>query len=206
MPTPPSDGAGRPRDPGVEGRVLAATQDLLVESGYAGTTISAVAARARCSKAAIYRRWDGKADLVVAAVRSSQRSTDLPDTGDLRADLLAAALHFADAGDRSGPLLASVLSEIGHDEELREAAYRVVGGPPVAALAAVIERWIARGVVPADTPVRLLADIVPTAAFGSVTLRQRGLDPGTVADLVDFVLLPALTARTGVRTDQQVDQ
>lgn len=184
--------AGRPRDPEVERSILAATQDLLVESGYAGTTIAGVAARAQCGKSAIYRRWDSKVDLVVAAVRALHITTETPDTGSLRDDLLAAAMHFARSDERSGRVLASLLSEIGRDPELRDVAYRTVGEPPVAALVAVIERWIERGEVRADAPVSLIAGIVPTAAFGSVMLRQRSLEAETVTDLVDAVLLPAL--------------
>ena len=65
-----SRASGRPRDPEVERGILLATQDLLVESGYAGTTIAGVAQRAQCGKSAIYRRWSSKVDLVVAAVRA----------------------------------------------------------------------------------------------------------------------------------------
>ncbi|MBF4462710.1 MULTISPECIES: TetR/AcrR family transcriptional regulator [unclassified Rathayibacter] len=184
--------AGRPRDPGVEHSILTATQELLVDRGYAGTTIAAVASRARCGKSAIYRRWTTKPELVVAAVRATQHAQETPDTGNLREDLLGAALHFADSGDRSGLVLASVLSEIGRDPQLFEAAYRVIGGPPVDALIAVIERWQAKGAISPEVHVRLIADIVPTAAFGSVTLRKRGLDRDTVAELVDHVVLPAL--------------
>ena len=187
---------GRPRDPEVERSILTATQDLLITNGYPGTTIAEVARRARCSKAAIYRRWETKADLVVAAVRALQVAPTLPDTGDLREDLLAAAMHFAGADERSGAVLASLLGELGRDPELYDVAYRAVGRPPVAALIAVIERWIERGVVPAEVPVSLIAGIVPTAAFGSVTLRKRPLDPETVTDLVDAVMMPAL--RVGV--------
>lgn len=184
--------AGRPRDPEVESAILSAVQDLLIESGYDGMTIGAVAERARCGRSAIYRRWENKAELVVAAVRALQITTEAPDTGTLRGDLLAAALHFADADERTATVLAGILSEIGRDEELRTVAYRVIGGPPVAVLAAVIERWRERGEVRADAPVALIAGIVPTAAFGSVSLRRRALEPSTVAELIDHVVLPAL--------------
>ncbi|MEV4737201.1 MULTISPECIES: TetR/AcrR family transcriptional regulator [unclassified Microbacterium] len=184
--------AGRPRDPGVEAAILAAVHELLIENGYAGTTIAAVAQRARCGRSAIYRRWENKAELVVAAVRALQVTTDAPDTGTLRGDLLAAALHFAQADERTANVLASILSEIGRDEELREIAYRVIGGPPVAVLTRVIERWRDRGEVRADAPIAVIAGIVPTAAFGSVSLRRRALEPEAVAELVDQVILPAL--------------
>ncbi|QPE03422.1 TetR/AcrR family transcriptional regulator [Microbacterium schleiferi] len=183
---------GRPRDPEVERGILEATQDLLIENGYPGTTIAAVAARARCGKSAIYRRWDSKPELVVAAVKAVQQPTELPDTGDLRSDLLAAAMHFADSGDRSAAVLARVLSEIGRDRELQKVAHRVIGGPPVAALIAVIERWIARGIVAPDVHVDVVAGIVPTAAFGAVTLTQRSLEPKAITELIDVVVLPAL--------------
>ncbi|MCS5730796.1 TetR/AcrR family transcriptional regulator [Herbiconiux moechotypicola] len=186
--------AGRPRDPEVERGILTATQDLLVETGYQGTTIAAVAARAHCGKSAIYRRWPTKEDLVVAAVHAVQVPATMPDTGELRGDLLAAALHFSGDDSRDGAVLASLLAEIGRNAALREVAYRTIGGPPVATLSAVIARWIERGEVAPDTPVDLIANIVPTAAFGSVTLRQRSLEPETVAALVDHVLLPALRA------------
>ena len=184
--------AGRPRDPGVEVSILEAVQDLLVESGYAGMTIGAVAERAHCGRSAIYRRWETKAELVVAAVGAVQVAAEVPDTGTLRGDLLAAAMHFARADDRTARVLASILSEIGRDDELRDVAYRVIGGPPVAALTAVIERWVARGEVRADAPVALIAGLVPTAAFGSVSLRRRALEPEAVVQLVDEVVLPAL--------------
>ena len=110
--------AGRPRDPGVEGAILDAVQELLIENGYAGTTIGAVADRARCGRSAIYRRWENKAELVVAAVRALQVTAAVPDTGTLRGDLIAAAMHFAQADERTAGVLASILSEIGRDDEL----------------------------------------------------------------------------------------
>ncbi|WP_378148286.1 TetR/AcrR family transcriptional regulator [Cnuibacter sp. UC19_7] len=141
----PPAASGRPRDPEVERSILTAAQDLLIESGYPGTTIAAVAARAHCGKSAIYRRWSTKAELVVAAVSDLQVPVEVPDTGDLRDDLLGAALHFASTDERSGPVLASLLGEIGRDRELYEVAYRLVGGPPVAAIETVIRRAIERG-------------------------------------------------------------
>lgn len=184
--------SGRPRVEELEGRILEATQDLLIDAGYGGTTIAAVAERAHCGKSAIYRRWETKVDLVVAAVRASQVQPELPDTGSLRDDLVAAAMHFAGGDGRAGRVLASLLTAIGTDSELYEAAYRDVGQPPVRALIAIIERWIARGAVSPTVPVGLIAGIVPTAAFGSVVLRKQYLDEPAVRELIDFVILPAL--------------
>jgi len=59
---------GRPRDPRVDEAVRQAALELLVEDGYQGTTIQAIARRAGVSAPAIYRRWASKAELVEAAV------------------------------------------------------------------------------------------------------------------------------------------
>ena len=86
-----------------EEAILLATLQLLAESGYDQLTIDAVAARARCSKATIYRRWPGKAALVVTAVRRYAGPPELsalvwcpkpvhqgvPETRDQRHDLQA---------------------------------------------------------------------------------------------------------------------
>ena len=48
--------------------VLAATRDLVAERGYSSTTVEAVAAATRTSKATLYRQWGDKAALVVEAV------------------------------------------------------------------------------------------------------------------------------------------
>src|SRR5262249_52228886 len=49
--------------------ILLAALRLLAEVGYDQMTMDAIAERARASKATIYRRWSGKADLVVAALK-----------------------------------------------------------------------------------------------------------------------------------------
>ncbi|MBU3064694.1 TetR/AcrR family transcriptional regulator [Nocardia sp. NEAU-G5] len=74
---------GPHRDPAVDRAVLEAARDLLVEKGYAATSIDAIAARAGVSRPAIYRRWPSKAHLIAKAV--------FPDVGSDRIapDLLA---------------------------------------------------------------------------------------------------------------------
>ena len=65
----PSVGTRRPggRSARVRSAVLAATLEVLVETGYDGMTVDAVAARAGVHKTTVYRRWPTKAALVAAA-------------------------------------------------------------------------------------------------------------------------------------------
>jgi AcrR family transcriptional regulator len=55
---------GSRRDPSIDASVLAATRRLLVERGYASTSIDLIAATAGVSRPTIYRRWTSKARLV----------------------------------------------------------------------------------------------------------------------------------------------
>ncbi len=59
---------GPQRNPAIDEAVLQATRDLLVENGYAGTSIDAIATRAGVGRPAIYRRWPSKAHIVHDAV------------------------------------------------------------------------------------------------------------------------------------------
>ncbi|MGC4934035.1 TetR/AcrR family transcriptional regulator [Gordonia sp. DT30] len=60
----------------------------LHDSGFAGLTFEAVAARAGTSKAVLYRRWDSKLEMVVAAMANTRFGLiRADDTGTLAGDL-----------------------------------------------------------------------------------------------------------------------
>jgi len=84
--------AARPRPGGRTARVRAAALDAtvaeLVEHGYAGLTVDAVAARSGVGRATLYRRWGGREGLVLDAVESfAAQHADVPDTGEFDRDL-----------------------------------------------------------------------------------------------------------------------
>lgn len=69
--------------------VHAAVRALLAESGTAGVTVAAVAARANVHAATIYRRWRTPTALVLdTAIAGAAQRHPVAATGDLRADLL----------------------------------------------------------------------------------------------------------------------
>jgi AcrR family transcriptional regulator len=78
---------GRPRDPRVDAAIRAATLELLVEDGYAATTIQAIARRAAVSAPSVYRRWSSKAELIEEAVFPSGLLAPEAITGDVITDL-----------------------------------------------------------------------------------------------------------------------
>jgi AcrR family transcriptional regulator len=95
-PRAPRSGASTPRRrPGgrsarVRRSILDATVSVVVDRGYAGLNVDEVAARAGVHKTTIYRRWPDLGALVVDAILDRQQeAVPIPDTGELRSDLLA---------------------------------------------------------------------------------------------------------------------
>lgn len=80
---------GRPRDSRIDAAIIAATRELILEAGYSALSLSAIAARAGTTTAAIYRRWSGKAQLVHEAVLSAEAISTPPPSGDLRQQIRA---------------------------------------------------------------------------------------------------------------------
>ena len=58
--TAPRSAPGRPRDGRIDAAIIAATRELIVQTGYSALSLSAIAAHAGTTTAAIYRRWSGK--------------------------------------------------------------------------------------------------------------------------------------------------
>ncbi|CAN5852218.1 TetR/AcrR family transcriptional regulator [soil metagenome] len=114
---------GRPRDPEKDVAVVQATRELLVEAGYQGTTVVAIARRAGVGAPTIYRRWPSKESLVEEAAFGHAQAAPLPrSTGDLRTDLRAWVAMFLDwlAHPVTRAALPGLLAAYHHDEEMYE--------------------------------------------------------------------------------------
>jgi AcrR family transcriptional regulator len=86
---------GRPRDARIDEAVLHATRELLLEGGYAGLSLTAIAGRAGTTRPALARRWPSLDHLVHEAAfpqaLTVPRATDgRPSVRDLVAGSLAA--------------------------------------------------------------------------------------------------------------------
>jgi AcrR family transcriptional regulator len=169
--------------------ILVAALGLLAEVGYDRMTMDAVAERARASKATIYRRWPGKAELVVAALEQlAPPHAAPPDTGGLRGDLVAVldgmrrSLLAQDAAVVLG-LLTAMRREPRLAEVVRQRFLDLKG----AALDAVLARAGAAG---GDRG--LLAEVGSAVLFSRLVLTGGPLDAAFVEHLVDDVLLPLI--------------
>jgi AcrR family transcriptional regulator len=78
---------GRPRDPRIEGAVLDAARELLLEVGYGRLSFDQLARRAGVTRPTIYRRWPSKAHLVHEAIFTREAKGIGRDSGDFERDL-----------------------------------------------------------------------------------------------------------------------
>jgi AcrR family transcriptional regulator len=88
---PPGPPRTRRRGAVLEDAILDAAWDEVAAVGYAQVTMAGVAARAGTNKAALYRRWPNRTELLAAAIdRRVAPLAALPaDTGSLRSDVIA---------------------------------------------------------------------------------------------------------------------
>lgn len=191
---PATRSPGRPLNTAIDEQLLRATQDLLIEEGFERLTMDAVAKRCGASKATIYRRWPGKTALVVAAAAALFQAPELPDTGDLRQDLMACGRAYVQTAGRKAEVLASVISASRHDAGLREAAQQVVGAPYGGLFDGVLARAVESGQLSADLDLETIAQVFPAFAYQKVAARGLLVDEDDVVRVVDSVLLPALRA------------
>ena len=181
-----------------ERQILMVTLELLVQEGYERLTIDTVAARARASKATIYRRWPGKAALVSAAMRELTDSDHLiaEYSGDLRADLVRTVKQIRDRLAAAGSLLTGMVHAMQGDEELAGLVREDVRKSQVE-VDALLDRYINDGVI-ADGVDR---DTVRGLAGSSIIMRLlitgEPVDDDVMERLVDNVMIPLLTAGRG---------
>ena len=191
----PETAVHRPRVEGEREReILDATLTVLAETGYDRLTMDAVAAEAKASKATLYRRWRSKAELVVDAVCSKKPTIEIPDTGSLRGDLVAAYCGLGDVGDaRALSVIVAVVTAMARDEEFAQVYRREFIGPKQSAMRTVLERARARGEIRDDVDLDLVAPALPGIVLHRVFMLGDVATPELVTRVVDHIILPAVT-------------
>lgn len=181
------------RSGGRSARVTAAVRGAaiaaLLEDGYAGVRMEDIADRAGVHKTTIYRRWGTRERLLADALAaSSGQQVTIPDTGDVRTDLVTLALRVRDAVVApSTRALMTAMAAAAHHAEL-EAVGRGFWAQRLAAARPIVERAVARGELAADVdPDDLIIRVVGPIWF-AVFGPQRTPDDAFVARNVDVAL------------------
>lgn len=174
--------------------IMEAVLEALLDLGYDKLTMDAVAARARASKATIYRRWQNKADMVIDALRHHEvgRREDLPSTGTLRGDLLA---WLTALGEPPAVGHLRLMTEILHaartDPQLARALPARQIDVESTPLHIICARAAARGEIPGE-PTAMIAEVAISVPMMHL-FTQRAVTAELAVRFTDEVLIPLLT-------------
>jgi AcrR family transcriptional regulator len=181
---------GRPREARADRAILGAALELIARAGVHGLRMDDVAARAGVGKAAIYRRYRSKSELVGAAVSALVSDIAVPDTGSTRADLLAlmreAVAVYSDPV--RGGAMPGLIAAMREQPELAGTIRDGVVAKRRDALREVLLRGVARGDLRADLDVELALDMLGGALFYRLLVTGGPIDDRLARGVADSVL------------------
>lgn len=187
----------RRRGSELESALLQAAWDELVEAGFAKLTMESVAARASTGIAVLYRRWANKDELVLAALERYRRDhpIDLPDTGTLRGDLLAALTGMSESGAAlfaiaAGTAFSGLLADSGlTPAEVRD---RILGDGRLSRVRILYQRAQDRGEIELDRVAPAVLAMPFDLVRHDLLMDLRPLTPARITSIVDDLFLPVL--------------
>ena len=171
--------------------IVAAFYDELREGGPDRLTMDRVAARAGVGKAALYRRWRSKEQMLAELVGTvgDDKEKPAPDLGNLRDDLYA---FFAGAVDwGNDPLIRQVIAYViatARSSPELIAAMRPLPGPDREAAQVILRRAIDRGELAPDTDMQIALDVITGLLWRQMILADQTLDLDYANRLTAMVL------------------
>jgi AcrR family transcriptional regulator len=191
--TPPQSPDPRRRGEKSRRAILDAALDLCQEQGYAPVTVDAITSRAGVSKKTFYRWWPSKGAVVLGALDDAAGSVaGFPDTGDLRADLLAqmnVLLRDLFGDRRFGPALIGVIADSHRNADLAHGLKEVLFKPRVEDGRARLSAARDAGQLRPDANVDLALELLYGPVYYRLLLHQGDLHSAPELDaLIDHVL------------------
>ncbi|MFF4424348.1 TetR/AcrR family transcriptional regulator [Streptomyces sp. NPDC001549] len=187
---------GRRRGPELERAILDAALEQLSTVGWNALTMEGVASGAQTGKAALYRRWPSKADLVADALRSGlPRIGDIPDCGSIREDLYLLCVGTRDVmHSRAGQALRSVLHECDHmhADRFHGVIWSGLHEPAQRLIRELVGRGIGRGDVRPDATGPFVVDVIPAMLMYRAKVCGSEWEDADIAALIDEVMVPLL--------------
>lgn len=180
---------GAQRNPDSANAILEAAEAVLLESGYSGFSIEAVARRARAGKPTVYRWWPSKTALLLEVYSRQKRDVVHPDTGSLEQDLYGFMVSlFAQWRDTPvGQIFRSIVAEAQSDPHAAKALADYSAGRR-ANTGKIVERAIARGEVRPETDATVVADLAASYAWTHLLTDRLDEDDAKIRAAVSYMV------------------
>jgi AcrR family transcriptional regulator len=177
--------------------IFQAVRGELDENGYAAITMETIAKRAGTGKAALYRRWPSRTELIIDTVQATMPGiAGLPDTGSLRGDILALLDAFAsELRGALGDALRGLRAEAILDPSLSRQISDYTGDFASSRLRQLVGRAAARGELGRSDVSRLRLEAGPAIIRDHFLFRD--LHELSMTDLVDEVIMPLVAGADG---------
>ena len=174
----------------VRAAALAATLEELADAGYSALSLESVARRAGVHKTTLYRRWGTREALVLdAMLQRAQERVPIPDTGSLRADLLALARAAAAAATTPvGEAMVRAVAAAGSHDAALAAGNRRFWQERLTIDGEIVKRAVARGELPADTAREALIESVLGPIYFRLLVTGERPDAPFIERVVDLVV------------------
>lgn len=189
---------GRRRGPELERAILDAALEQLGTVGWAFLTMEGVAAGARTGKAALYRRWSSKADLVADALREGLPELGaIADHGSVREDLYGLCVRMRDVmRSPAGEALRAMLHECdhAHADRFRKVIWDGLHEPAHRLIRELVDRGIERGDVRPDATSPLVTDVIPAMFMYRAKVCGSEWPDTEIAEMIDGLMVPMLRA------------
>jgi AcrR family transcriptional regulator len=197
--------AVRRRGSALEEAILEAAWAELLERGYSGFTMEAVAKRAGTSRPVLSRRWQTRADLAVAAIGSyiQKNLISVPDLGNVRDEL---AMFLRKISDRGMIAVAKVLFSMrdyfvetdSSLAELRNELRRRLGDSR--AFDEILQRGIRRGEIDPSKLTKRIISLPLDLVRHEGLMTQRPIPRAVIDEILDSMFLPLVATKKTTRS------
>lgn len=178
----------------LEDAIFQATWDELADVGYARLTMEGIADRARTGKAAVYRRWPSRAELVMAAIRKQGplMGEEVPNTGELRKDVLVLLNRFARRLQKIGAetingLFTEYVGHISINESTK------VREKSAKAMMTILNKAAERDEIEFDRITPRIASLPNDLVRHELLITREPISDQAIVEIVDDIFLPLIS-------------
>jgi AcrR family transcriptional regulator len=158
---------GRPREAGIEQAVLRSAVELIRENGPGSDfTIGDLVGRSGVSRAAIYRRWENRKAIIVAALDFDRPPVEVKEASSLLETLKATYVDAMDSLSDANLALINTRLALGlQDPELQREYWERHVSRRRTDMSAVLERAKTNGEIRQDADIDVVLDMINGTAY-----------------------------------------